>query len=148
MKKIWLCNLSCLGWNSKPASNLTNLHFQKYSLILRTWPVSQKCLDWCHVFQNAKFCIQRQILFFTRDMSMHKNQFSLKIHQFCILSFHFSLENRTEKHFSMQKIYDYPPQIPYLKRNLWIHKIKKIVINQFDLSNCILVCTVTYVKAH
>ena len=40
-----------------------------------------------HVFQNAKFCIQRQIWFFTQDMSMHKNQFWLKIHRYNILLF-------------------------------------------------------------
>ena len=96
-------NTSCCHVKNKICFWKKNLAF------LRTWPVFKKCLDRCHVFQNAKFCIQRQILFFTWDMSMHKNLFKLKINQFCILSFHFSYVNSTEKHFSMQVINDYPP---------------------------------------
>ena len=37
MKKIWFSNWRCFWWNSKPASYLINLHFQKQSFILKTY---------------------------------------------------------------------------------------------------------------
>ena len=37
MKKIWFSDWRCFRWNSKPASYLINLHFQKQSFILKTY---------------------------------------------------------------------------------------------------------------
>ena len=47
-------------------------------------------------------------------MSTHENQFPLKIHQFCILTFQFSWVNHSDICFSMQKINYYQQKIPYL----------------------------------
>ena len=134
VKKVKLSMVLTLHWLSPGILSETN-SFKKCMKNLRFKMLSREIQNLSLKF---KFCISKNMarfskvsrlrpcfskckilhletdFVFTRDMSTHENQFPLKIHQFCILTFQFSWVNHSDICFSMQKINDYPQKIPYL----------------------------------
>ena len=132
-----------------------NLSLSAKSCISKNVACFSKLCRLMPYFSKCKICIQTQICFFTQDMSMHKNQFILKIHAFFLFTFKYIVEKNA---FPCKKLKIIRHKSIIQLKNLCIHlcnyidRKKSYCYKPFDFcvfdfcvfDFCVFVCTVTY----